>query len=100
LEDALGDRVLKKLRRVQGGPLSFPETLAEIQQGLPIGVRIGWFEGGGHFVVIRGCREGAGVQLLSIADPWFVDSIQYFEDFTSGYLGRGEWTDTFLLKSV
>lgn len=80
--------------------LSFEEIMNQIDQGMPIGVRIGWFGGGGHFVVIRGYRNPTGAELLSIADPWFVDSIQYCDVFTSSYLGRGEWTDTFLLKGA
>ena len=98
LQDALG--AVGRFKEFRSGPLSFPDIMDEIGHGLPIGVRIGWFGGGGHFVVIRGFRDGPGVRLLSIADPWFVDSIQDFEVFCSNYLDRGEWTDTFLLKTV
>jgi hypothetical protein len=82
------------------GSLSFTETKQEIENGMPIGVRIGWFGGGGHFVVIRGYRESGGEELVSIADPWFVDSIQYFDVFSSNYLDLGKWTDTFRIKNV
>jgi hypothetical protein len=98
LQDAL--QAVGRLRAVQPGSLSFGDTLDQIRRGFPIGVRIGWFGGGGHFVVIRGCHDAPGIQLLSIADPWFVDSIQDFDAFCPSYLGRGEWTDTFLLKNA
>jgi hypothetical protein len=98
LQDAL--QAIGKLREVRPASLSFAETVDELSHGFPIGVRIGWFGGGGHFLVIRGCRDGPGVHLLNIADPWFVDSIQDFDNFSSNYLDRGEWTDTFLLKNA
>src|SRR4051794_20373658 len=49
------DEALKKvgrLREVRPGFLSFEQAKAEIQKGFPIGVRIGWFGGGGHFLLI------------------------------------------------
>ena len=98
LEDAL-DKIGKR-GDVLPGSLPFGKIMEQIDRGMPIGVRIGWFGGGGHFVVIRGYRNPAGAELLSIADPWFVDSIQYLDIFKSRYLGRGEWTDTFLINGA
>ena len=77
--------------------LTFDEVRAEISAGNPVGVRIAWQGGGAHFVVIRGFRNPAGFQLLNIADPWYEDSIQDFDDFTFTYLGQGQWTDSFLV---
>jgi hypothetical protein len=98
LQIALGE--IHKLRQTLTRTLSFEETKEEIGKGFPVGVRIGWFGGGGHFVVICGYRDPAGAELLSIADPWFVDSIQDFHVFSSNYLGLGQWTDTFLITNV
>jgi hypothetical protein len=98
LQDALD--AVGKLRDCVSGPLSFADTLHEIEQGFPVGVRIGWSGGAAHFVIIRGCSESAGAQLLDIADPLYVDSIQHFDVFATDYLGCGEWTDTFLLTSA
>jgi hypothetical protein len=98
LQDALD--AVGKLRDSVSGTLSFADTLDEIEHGFPVGVRIGWFGGSAHFVIIRGCREGAGSQLLDIADPWYVDSVQDYDVFATNYLGLGEWTDTFLFKNA
>src|SRR5690242_18625633 len=83
LQNALALEEVGSLRDVQPRTLSFDDVADEIRKGFPIAVRIEWFGGGGHFLVIRGCRQGPGIQLLNIADPWYVDSIQDFDVFTS-----------------
>ena len=97
LEDAL-DKIGKR-GDVLPRSLSFEEIMNQIDQGMPIGVRIGWFDGGGHFVVIRGYRKatGASSSVSPTLGLWTRSSIAMFH---VSYLGRGEWTDTFLLKGV
>ena len=95
LEDALD--AVRVRHDPFAGSLSFAQIKQQIDDGLPICVRIGWFGGGGHFVIIRGYRDPAGAEILNIADPWFVDSMQDCDAFTSNYLGRGEWTHTYKL---
>jgi hypothetical protein len=90
-------QVISKLRGILLRSLSFDEVRAELRSGNPIPVRIGWEGGGGHFVVIRGYRTDTGVQLLNIADPFYADSIQDYDEFRLSYLGQGRWTDTFLV---
>ena len=97
LQDAL--QVIRRLRGICLRDLTFDEVRAEITGGNPIGVRTEWQGGGAHFVVIRGFRNPPGYQLLNIADPWYEDSIQDFDDFRSSYLEQGQWTDSFLLGS-
>jgi hypothetical protein len=80
--------------------LEFSEIKEQIDKKRPVCVRIGWFEGGGHFVVISGYSiSESGTEMLTIRDPWYVDSILTFEDFGSAYLlGEGSWTDSFRVK--
>jgi hypothetical protein len=97
LQNAL--QLIQRLRGIRLRSLTFDEIRAELSAGNPVGVRIAWQGGGAHFVVIRGFRNPAGFQLLNVADPWYEDSIQDFDDFTFTYLGQGLWTDSFLVGS-
>jgi papain like cysteine protease AvrRpt2 len=101
LQDALD--AVGRLRDTRIGPLSFEDIRREIDAFLPIGVRIGWRGGGGHFVVISGYSESpSGAQLVDVADPLFPNSTMYYDDFVSAYqtgvTSGGEWTATFLLE--
>ena len=98
LQDAL--QVIAKLRGIVLRNLPFEDIHAELLCGRPVAARIGWFGGGGHFVVIRGCHESEGVQFLNIADPFHANSIQVYQEFCDSYLGLGHWTDTFLIGHV
>lgn len=82
-------------------PLSFGETETEISSRRPLGCRIGWFGGGGHFVIIHGTAvetSGAFIkQWVAIADPKFGPSDYLIDDFTFSYRqGEGEWTHSYL----
>ena len=98
LQDAL-----QKVKRLNGfvtRPLTFKEVQEQIDNKLPVCVRIGWFEGGGHFVVISGYSiSESGTEMVTIRDPWYIDSVLTFEEFGSAYLlGEGSWTDSFRVK--
>jgi hypothetical protein len=95
LQHALG--VVGRLKGIVRGSLAFDDIRTELLRGNPIAARIEWRDGGGHFVIIRGCHERSGVQFLSIADPFFPDSIQRYERFVRSYRGAGQWSDTFLV---
>lgn len=77
-------------------PLPMAAVRAEIDAGRPIGVRIGWAAGGGHFVTITGY---SGQSVLDIQDPWFGHSSQDFNEFSVRYLGGGKWTDSYATKA-
>ena len=51
------------------GQASFQQVRDEIDAGRPVGARIGWSGGGGHFMVIYGYSFIAGVEHLDIHDP-------------------------------
>jgi hypothetical protein len=79
--------------------LSFDEIETEIKNCLPVCVRIGWADGGGHFVVIYGCeRSASGEESVDVADPLFGDSNLDYREFSYAYLGSGQWTNTFPVR--
>lgn len=81
------------------GPASFQQIRDEIDAGRPVGARIGWSGGGGHFMVIYGYSLVAGVEYFDIDDPIYGKSHLTVSDFSSNYQGSGTWTDTYFTKS-
>ena len=85
------------------GALSFDDIRSEIDACRPVCARIGWRNGGGHFVILTGYRLLAtGKQLVEVADPFFADSIMSYRHFVNAYgsaaqPGGGQWTHTFKL---
>ncbi len=103
LTDAL-HRVGRVYTRLQG-TLRFGQIRTEIDAGRPVAVRIGWYGGGGHFVVIHGYfRTLSGVPLVDVADPLFPSGRWNYDDFCSAYQngevgsGGGRWTHTYVLS--
>jgi hypothetical protein len=80
-------------------PVSFQQIRDEIDAGHPVGARIGWNGGGGHFMVIYGYSLVAGVEYFDIDDPIYGKSHLTVSDFSSNYQGSGTWTDTYFTKS-
>jgi Papain-like cysteine protease AvrRpt2 len=97
LETALS--AVGNLRQAMTRPLDFDEVQEELDAGLPVCARIGWTGGGGHFVTLAGYKRlrSGGIK-VHVADPKWGSSIVEFEEFRASYMGRGEWTDTFLVK--
>lgn len=88
-----------RLARAGEGILTFEQIRDELELGFPIGARIGWFRGGGHFVLITGFRvsdSGAGV--VTIADPLYPGNQWLYDDFVNAYRSLGGWTHTYLLR--
>lgn len=81
------------------GPASFSQVRAEINAGRPVGARIGWSGGGGHFMVIYGYSLIAGNEFFDIDDPIYGKSHIPVSEFASSYQGSGSWTHTYFMKS-
>lgn len=83
-------------------PLTFQETDGEITGQRPLGCRIGWFQGGGHFVIIHGTSTESSVgfvkQWVAIADPKFGPADYLIDDFTNAYRQEGGWTHSYLTQ--
>lgn len=76
------------------GAASFAGVRAEIDGGEPLGVRIGWSGGGGHFLVIEGYLDDATDQ-VAVDDPWYGASDLAYSTLTTSYQGSGSWTHSY-----
>jgi hypothetical protein len=86
--------------RERDGPVDFAAVKAEIDAGRPVGARIRWSGGGGHFCVIYGYTAGLfGDNYFDIDDPIYGKSHLTVSDFSNQYQGTGTWTDTDFTKS-
>jgi hypothetical protein len=95
------DRALTRvgnLDRVTSGTATWAQIRAEIDAGRPLGVRIGWSGGGGHFVIIEGYTEAGGL-FLRVEDPWFGTSTVTDGTLRTAYQGTGSWTHTYYTRS-
>jgi hypothetical protein len=81
------------------GQATFQQVRDEIDAGRPVGARIGWSGGGGHFMVIYGYSLVSGVEYFDIDDPIYGKSHLAVSDFASHYQGSGTWTHTYFTKS-
>jgi len=81
------------------GPATFTQIRTEIDAGRPVGARIGWSGGGGHFMVIYGYTLLLGVEYLDIDDPIYGKSHITLDEFSHNYQGSGSWTHTYFTKS-
>ncbi len=76
------------------------EPFATIQQqngqGRPLGARIGWSGGGGHFVMLTGTGNN---QTLTVQDPWYGTSTSTYNSFRSHYQGNGTWTHSYFTQA-
>jgi hypothetical protein len=80
------------------GPQTFAEVRDEIDAGRPVGARIGWSGGGGHFMCIYGYSWIVGQEYFDIDDPIYGKSHLSVADFSSNYQGSGTWTHTYFTK--
>jgi hypothetical protein len=83
------------------GTMSFTDVQAQIDNGLPICIYIGWSGdvGDGHFILISGYLESGGAQYLYVEDPLFGSGPQPYDQVLSSYLGDGTWGFTYRLKA-
>ncbi|HKO97682.1 MAG TPA: papain-like cysteine protease family protein [Pyrinomonadaceae bacterium] len=81
------------------GPATFQSVRDEIDAGRPVGARIGWSGGGGHFMVIYGYSIVGNVNYFDIDDPIYGKSHLSVADFSNSYQITGTWTDTYFTKS-
>jgi hypothetical protein len=106
LSTALTD--LKLLNGVPlDGFLSFSDIQAQLEANLPVCVKIGWNEGGFHYLVISGYGVSpAGDPQLYISDPILLDSnvtVWDYDAFVFAYSpiytnAEGTWVNTLLVQ--
>lgn len=71
--------------------LPLQQIKGEIDANHPIGVRIGWSGGGGHFIAIGGYSEN----LVHVHDPWYGESSKNYMEVLTSYQGIGRWTHSY-----
>jgi hypothetical protein len=84
---------------IMGEQAGFQAVKSEIDAGRPVGARIGWNGGGGHFIVIYGYSRVLAQEYFDINDPIYGKSHLAVSDFASNYQGSGTWTHTYFTKS-
>ncbi len=92
------DRALQRtgnLDHWSGSASSFSDLSGAITGGHPLGARVGWSGGGGHFVVIHGCDAN---QMITVSDPIYGTSYLSLSTFTNNYQGSGTWTDSYFTR--
>ena len=81
------------------GMISLKAITHEIDNGRPVGVRVEWAGGGGHFVVVAGYQlDPGGGHTIAVFDPWPASGdtlAQAWDTFAGQYLGTGRWTHTY-----
>jgi hypothetical protein len=96
------DRALQRtgnLDGFSGGTTAFADVRTEIDAGRPLGTRVGWSGGGGHFAVIEGYKPGPTEQRVAIDDPWYGASDLTYNTFATSYQGTGSWTHSYTTES-
>jgi Papain-like cysteine protease AvrRpt2 len=68
----------------------------EIDNNRPLGVRIGWSGGGGHFVALDGYSQT--FNMVAVDDPWYGASDVDLAVFQTSYQGSGSWTHSYRVK--
>ena len=81
----------------QSGTVSQQILEGEIVRRLPIGVRIGWSGGGGHFVIVDGAT--AANTTVHVEDPIYGTSDIAYSTLASSYQGSGSWTHTYFTRA-
>jgi papain like cysteine protease AvrRpt2 len=76
----------------------FPDVVSEIGSKHPLGCRIGWALGGGHFVVVRGYSIGANGSWVNVADPFYGPSTYVYSVFCTSYRNSGKWTHSYFTQ--
>jgi hypothetical protein len=82
-----------------GGTGTIAQIRNEIRNRRPLGARIGWSGGGGHFVMIAGYRSCDPDEYIDVRDPIYGSSDIPRATFASSYQGTGAWTHTYYTES-
>ena len=92
------DRALTRtgnLASWSAGTATVAQLRSQVADGRPVGARIGWSGGGGHFVMIAGYRACDPEGYIDVRDPIYGSSDISLATFTSSYQGAGSWTHTY-----
>jgi len=97
------DRALKTVnayRGMIGTDADIPTVKSEISKDCPLGVRIGWRGGGGHFVIVYGWSVTSdGTIMLSVDDPIHRSTTLPEAKFRTKYRSNGRWTHSYFVTN-
>jgi hypothetical protein len=85
------------LAQMVGQYLPWSQLTSEIDAGRPVGLRIGWSGGGGHFIAVDGYSASG---IVDVQDPWYGHSSVDYRTAVTAYMGSGSWTDSYLTTSA
>jgi hypothetical protein len=77
------------------GPLAAPSLVKELKRKNPVGARIDWNDGTGHFVLVTGFDPNSGE--VTVEDPARGRLTMHYDVLASAYLDRGSWSHYYLL---
>ena len=81
------------------GKPAFERIQFEINQGRPLGVRLEWFKGGAHYILVNGYNDQDGS--IMIEDPLHGPHVQDFNLFPGNYRESGAvWTESFFTNKT
>jgi hypothetical protein len=83
--------------RMTPGQITSAALDAELVGLRPVGARIQWAGGGGHFVALAGVLLGASVY-VGVVDPWFGPSDVALSALSGSYQGSGTWDTTYFVR--
>ena len=88
----------QNLNFMSGSPADIATLHGEIDGTRPVGCRIGWTAGGGHFVVVHGYSEDETGSWVSVADPLYGPSTYTYDAFRTSYRNSGRWTNSYFTQ--
>lgn len=91
------DKALQRtgnLKSVVGKAATYAGVQKEINANRALGVRIGWPDDTGHFVIIDGYSNTGG-RFVSVKDPFYGPSTYSYNAFATGYQTTGKWTHSY-----
>ena len=95
------DRALRRTgnfeRMHDGAPADIEDVFGQIDARRPVGLRIGWRGGGGHFIAIEGYRGDGNA--VAVEDPWYGTSDVDVATLRTAYHGTGTWTHVYYTKA-
>lgn len=86
------------LNAMTEGASTLPAVQGQIDGKHPLGVRVGWTGGGGHFLVIDGYDTTVADPKIALADPFYGPSVVVFNTFPAHYQGGAVWSHSYTTK--
>ena len=82
---------------MQAASMTVPQISVEVSAQRPIGCRIEWPDGSGHFLTIVGVQtKSSGTAYIDVSDPIYLDAQIAFLAFPALYQGGASWTHSYL----